>query len=282
MPELPEVETVMNGLRQFLLGKKIIRAKLFTPKIRNIVPKKIAIMLENHRVLNVYRRAKYMVFDMDDGHSVIVHLGMTGVFRTILPNQKKFEKDIHDHFLMQTEDGVEIVFRDPRRFGVLDILKTDEVSESKYLGHLGIEPLSRGFTAKKLHTELSRRSLPIKQAIMDQKIVVGVGNIYASEALFKSHIDPRRAANTLDESELATLVKNIKSVLREAIENGGSTLRDYRNIGGERGYFQMHFEVYDREGKPCPDCTCDWEKTGGIKRIVQGNRSTFYCAIKQR
>jgi formamidopyrimidine-DNA glycosylase len=282
MPELPEVETVMNGLRQFLLGKKITRAKLFTPKIRNIVPKKIPKTIEKHSVLNVYRRAKYMVFDFDNGYSMIVHLGMTGVFRTILPGQKKFEQDIHDHFLMQIEDGVEIVFRDPRRFGVLDVLKTDEVPQSKYLGHLGIEPLSREFTAKKLHADLVRRSLPIKQAIMDQKIVVGVGNIYASEALFMSHIDPRRAANSLDEQELSNLVKNIKSVLRAAIKNGGSTLRDYRNIGGERGYFQMHFGVYDREGKPCPDCTCDAEKTGGVKRIVQGNRSTFYCESKQR
>ncbi|HOO52209.1 MAG TPA: bifunctional DNA-formamidopyrimidine glycosylase/DNA-(apurinic or apyrimidinic site) lyase [Alphaproteobacteria bacterium] len=282
MPELPEVETVLSGLKQFMTDQKILEAKIFTKKIRNLVPKNMAKTLENKGVVGLYRRAKYIVIDLENNHSMILHLGMSGVMKTYLKDGKKFEKDRHDHLWLKMEDGNEIVFRDPRRFGVLDLLPTGEVSSSKYFSHLGLEPLSNEFSVKKLRAILSSRKVAIKQAIMDQKIVVGVGNIYASEALFKSGIDPRRAAYSLSLEEATLLVRNIKSILRLAIKNGGSTLRDYRNIGGERGYFQMHFSVYDREGRPCPDCTCNIEKTGGVKRIVQGNRSTFYCESKQR
>lgn len=282
MPELPEVETVLCGLRQVLEGQVISSVSVVTPKLRNMIPPLLPEILKNRRVQHMYRRAKYMVWDIDNGWSVIVHLGMSGVFRTVFPDQgdgERFQK--HDHLRLRLANGVEVVYRDPRRFGVLDLVPTGEVSESSYLAHLGAEPLERSFTARFLLKAIGGRKISIKQAIMDQSVVVGVGNIYASESLYLAGIDPQKAAFCVSFEEVERLVRAIRKVLVKAIEEGGSTLRDYRKIGGERGYFQTHFSVYDREGQPCSDCDCDVMQTGGVKRIVQGNRSTFYCPRKQ-
>ncbi|HNQ91484.1 MAG TPA: bifunctional DNA-formamidopyrimidine glycosylase/DNA-(apurinic or apyrimidinic site) lyase [Alphaproteobacteria bacterium] len=281
MPELPEVETVLSGLKQVFLNRTIVGVKINTPKLRNKIPLNLAPKLRNAKVIAASRRAKYMKLDLDNDHTLVVHLGMSGVLRTELANAKK-TKQTHDHLRLTLDNGTEIVYRDPRRFGVIDLVKTEEVDNSAYFRNLGPEPLSRKFSAAYLQKTFANKTVPIKQAIMDQKIVVGVGNIYASESLFLAKIDPRRVSKTLKISELEQLVSAIKKVLKHAIKEGGSTLRDYRNIGGERGLFQMHFSVYDREGKVCPHCTCNLKKTGGIKRIVQGGRSTFYCPQKQR
>ncbi|OIN87762.1 MAG: DNA-formamidopyrimidine glycosylase [Alphaproteobacteria bacterium CG1_02_46_17] len=282
MPELPEVETVLSGLKQILEGHVIKDARIYSPKLRNVIPERLRQTLVNQRVEGMRRRAKYMVWDLDNEQSIIVHLGMTGVFRTLLPSQEKYQHQTHDHLWMRLDNGLEIVYRDPRRFGVIDTCPTAQVDQSPYLAHLGIEPLDKKFTASKIYPLLAARKISIKQAIMDQELVVGVGNIYASEALFMAGIDPRKSAKDVGVEELDGLVKAIKKILKSAIKAGGSTLRDYRKIGGERGYFQTQFSVYDREGSACPDCTCKVNQTGGIKRIVQGNRSTFYCPRKQK
>ncbi len=165
---------------------------------------------------------------------------------------------------------------------MIDVIKTDALSTYKAIERLGVEPLGDDFNATTLKQKLSSRRIAIKVAIMDQSVVVGVGNIYASEALYLSSIDPTTPANLIDDKKLKILVNNIKKILKAAIESGGSTLRDYRRVGGETGYFQFHFSVYDRAGEACPDCTCSLKKTGGIQRIVQGGRSTFYCATLQK
>lgn len=281
MPELPEVETVLVGLKKILSGQTISHVKIYTPKLRNEIPKNLAAKLKNSKLVKATRRAKYMCLDLDNGHTLIAHLGMSGVFRIEPPFSPKAAQT-HDHLRFYLDNGTEIVYRDPRRFGVIDLLKTEKVKESSYFKNLGPEPLSKNFSTAYLQDVLVNKTVPIKQAIMDQKIVVGVGNIYASESLFMARIDPRRPSKSLKSDELDRLVTSINQVLKRAIKEGGSTLRDYRNIGGERGYFQAHFSVYDREGISCPHCSCNLKKTGGIKRIEQGGRSTFYCPEKQR
>ncbi|MBE2192017.1 MAG: bifunctional DNA-formamidopyrimidine glycosylase/DNA-(apurinic or apyrimidinic site) lyase [Alphaproteobacteria bacterium] len=282
MPELPEVETVLTGMKEFLLGQTIRDVKIFSPKLRNIIPKNLRKVVVNQRVLAMSRRAKYMLWTLENDQTIIIHFGMTGVFRTRVRPNEKYHPEKHDHVWFELEDGTELIYRDPRRFGVMDLCPNAQLEQSCYLNHLGYEPLDRSFSGRSLFDQIQRRKIAIKQAIMDQKLVVGVGNIYASESLFLAQIDPDRAANQLTYEEAVRLVSAIKKILKRAIRAGGSTLRDYRRIGGERGHFQASFSVYDREGQPCPDCQCDVKKTGGIKRIVQGNRSTFYCPTKQR
>lgn len=286
MPELPEVETVLSGLKQVMLGKTIVAAHVLSPQLRGPIPQRLGKFLSGKTVCAMLRRAKYMMWEFADcEESVVVHLGMSGVFRVIPADriQKSWKNDLqkHDHFLFDLEDGTRVIYRDPRRFGVIDLVKNEQRNASKYFVHLGVEPLSENFCTTRLQEAFRKKKLPVKQAIMDQKIVVGVGNIYASEALYKAGISPLREACSLSADETERLIHAIKSILGQAIENGGSTLRDYRKIGGERGYFQTHFSVYDRTGKACPDCICDLSGTGGIKRIVQGQRSTFYCPVKQ-
>ncbi|MFA7276297.1 MAG: bifunctional DNA-formamidopyrimidine glycosylase/DNA-(apurinic or apyrimidinic site) lyase [Pseudobdellovibrionaceae bacterium] len=277
MPELPEVETVMRGLRGAVQGLRIARVTLHAKSLRKALSPKLK-SLVGSRIQEFTRRAKYIVMTLDDGRYVLAHLGMTGAFNYI-PYEKSafYVRAKHDHVVIDFEDGSRLVYHDPRRFGMIDLLPEGSLQAHSALCDLGCEPLERQFTGVALYTLLQGRRIAVKQAIMDQKIVVGVGNIYASEALYWARISPLRPACALTLEECGTLVKAIKDVLRAAIRAGGSTLRNYRHVGGESGNFQVRLAVYDHAGKACPDCTCQVARTGGIQKIVQGGRSSFYC-----
>jgi formamidopyrimidine-DNA glycosylase len=286
MPELPEVETVVRGLRPHLAGQKIAQAQVFSTKIRIPIPKTLVSDLVGARILDVERRAKYIYVHLDRDITMVIHLGMTG---SVILTKNKADKTAtafaakrHDHLWVRFEDGTEIVFSDPRRFGVLTSMATKTLIEWPPIASLGPEPLDKKFTGEVLHARLKGRKTPIKVALMNQEIVVGVGNIYASEALFKAGISPLREAGTLSIAKVSLLVEAIKTVLKASIRAGGSSLRDYRQASGEVGFFQDKFSVYDREGLACPGCTCHVERTGGIKRLVQGGRATFFCPRKQK
>lgn len=283
MPELPEVETVMQGLIPFLHHQKIASITVRSPSLRIPIPKQKLQSLVGIKITSLVRRAKYILVHFENGKTAIFHLGMTGSFTVYPPaKHKNITLDRHDHIVMVTDKNDKIIFRDPRRFGMVDVIKTDSLSSYKAIERLGVEPLGDEFNVATIKQKLSSRRIAIKVAIMDQSVVVGVGNIYASEALYLSSIDPTTPANLIGDRHLKILVSNIKKILKAAIESGGSTLRDYRHVGGETGYFQFHFSVYDRAGEACPDCTCSLKKTGGIQRIIQGGRSTFYCATRQK
>lgn len=282
MPELPEVETVMQGLRPFLEGHTLTQIACRSPALRTLLPMAELQGLRGMRILPLRRRAKYILVPFAHGKTLVAHLGMTGSFTVFLPEQvPDMQLDRHDHVVITMEDGTTIVYRDPRRFGMMDVLASDTLSTAKYFADLGPEPLEDSFTAERLLTALRTRKSAIKPALMDQSVVVGVGNIYASEALYLSGIHPETPANQLSLERMAVLVQKMKAILTAAIQSGGSTLRDYRRVGGERGYFQFQFSVYDRAGQACPDCTCSLKRTGGIQRIVQSGRSTFFCPTKQ-
>ncbi|MBI1216115.1 MAG: bifunctional DNA-formamidopyrimidine glycosylase/DNA-(apurinic or apyrimidinic site) lyase [Alphaproteobacteria bacterium] len=280
MPELPEVETVCRGLEKALAGQKIAEVRLNRKGLRIPFPAGLK-RLGGAKILSVGRRAKYILMPLDTGQTVILHLGMSGRM-VITPEGAHYAPEKHDHMLLRMKNGTQVTFNDPRRFGLVDITPTNDVEKHRLFSHLGPEPLEKAFDADFLAEKLKGRKTDIKIAIMDQKIVVGVGNIYASEALFRAGIDPRRKAGALKRPEVEKLVAAIRAVLKAAIKAGGSSLRDYVQTDGELGYFQHRWAVYGKEGKPCKGCTCDAAKTGGIHRIVQGARATFFCPVKQK
>lgn len=279
MPELPEVETVVRGLRLPLTGRTIKAAKTYSLKIRTLIPANLAQALTGARILEVARRAKYILIHLDNDATLVIHLGMTGNLR--LTRGRTHTPLKHDHLWFRLDDDSAIVFSDPRRFGVVDLVRTTDLAEWKSLRDLGPEPLERVFTGQVLADILRGRKTPVKIALMKQENVVGVGNIYASEALFYAGISPLREAASVTAAEAELLCAMIKKVLRASIKAGGSSLKDYRQTSGDMGFFQNKFAVYDRAGAACPGCTCNVGKTGGIKRVVQGGRSTFYCPRKQ-
>lgn len=279
MPELPEVETVKNGIAAKLTGAEILSIKVRRFDMRIPIPKAIS-KLAGGRINSFDRRAKYLLINVEGGslpskHNVIIaHLGMSGRMTVFDSMPEALEK--HDHVIISTDKGV-LVFNDARRFGLVDVVSANQLNTHKSLAHIGVEPLSDEFTGDYLREVLKGRKTNIKQALLDQRIVAGIGNIYDCEALFRAKISPLRAAGDLNKKEADLLVKSLKDVLLEAIESGGSTLRDYKQSDGSLGYFQHNFAVYGKEGEKCPNCTC---KTS-IKRITQGGRSTFYCDKKQ-
>lgn len=279
MPELPEVETVCRGLRPVLEGAVLKDIILRRQNLRTAFPKNMAALLKNQQVIKLERRAKYILAHLENAHTLIIHLGMSGRM-LIMPDTRKPQK--HDHVIFETDNGARIVFNDPRRFGMMDVVETAALVTHKNLRHLGPEPLSKRFDVPYVVAALKPRKSAIKIAIMDQELVVGVGNIYASEALFEAGIHPARPAYSLSKNAITKLVAAIKNVLSRAIEKGGSSLRDYVQADGGLGYFQHEFAVYDRAGEACKGCTCSIKKTGGVKRMVQGGRATFYCSEKQR
>ncbi len=278
MPELPEVETVRRGLAPVLEGHRIERARLFRLDLRFPIPKGFAKRLTGRRVIGVERRAKYLLIRLEGAEVVISHLGMSGRYRIYKNAVDAPPLEPHDHLEIVTDAGAVVRYNDPRRFGILDLCRADALSEQKFLKDIGPEPLGNAFDGAVLAAGLAGRKTPIKVALLDQHVVAGVGNIYASEALYRAGISPRRSAATVKGERAARLANAIRAVLAEAIEAGGSTLRDHRQTSGELGYFQHRFAVYDREGEPCPGCDC---KTG-IRALRQGGRSTFYCAKRQR
>jgi formamidopyrimidine-DNA glycosylase len=278
MPELPEVETVCRGLAKALAGKRIVRFEQRRADLRTPLPQNLAAHLKGRHILDIKRRAKYILIALDKNETLLLHLGMSG--RMVITH-KPSELEKHDHLIFTFDNGARLHFNDPRRFGMCDLVKNKDLPRHKLLRHLGIEPLEPGLTPAWLAAKLKGKKTSIKDALMDQRLIAGIGNIYACEALFYAGIDPRRRAGKCSKEQIARLIPAIRKVLKAAIEAGGSSLRDYRQADGELGYFQHHFAVYDREGKPCPGCTCDVHKTGGIRRITQGGRSSFYCKVKQ-
>ena len=281
MPELPEVETVRRGLQPHLEGRRIARAEARRPDLRWPLPPDLVQVLTGARVTGLRRRSKYILADLEDRGSLLLHLGMSGRMLIEGEAQGEFHRDPailprHDHVVIWNDQGTRITFNDARRFGMVDLVAPG--AEHPLLAHLGPEPLSDEFTPEVLVRAFGGRRAPVKAALLDQRIVAGLGNIYVSEALHRAGIDPRRAAGRIGPARLAALVGHIRDVLIEAIAAGGSSLRDHRQASGELGYFQHSFRVYDREGAPCPSPGCP----GHIRRIVQSGRSSYFCALCQK
>jgi formamidopyrimidine-DNA glycosylase len=278
MPELPEVETVRRGLEGSVLGATIKKVTLRRENLRTAFPPGFAKSLAGRKITAISRRAKYLLFYLDADMVLIAHLGMTGRFSVVpeIPGEKGGNQfAAHDHVVLTLDDGRLLIYNDARRFGVMDICKREELKNHKLLAHLAPEPLGEEFTPGYLQKALGKRATPVKPALMDQKIVVGVGNIYANEALFMSGISPLRAANSIND-KIPLLISNIHNVLNNAIAAGGSTLRDFTHVSGESGYFQHNFHVYGRAGKPCPRCKSP------IISVRQAGRASFYCENCQK
>jgi len=276
MPELPEVETVRRGLAPALEGRVLTRVTAFRPDLRFPLPPDFAGRIQGKRVVSVTRRAKYLLIGLDDEAVILSHLGMSGRYRIYSEAPPPLET--HDHLEIVTDAGVTIRYNDPRRFGILDLTSRTESASHKLLAALGPEPLSNAFDGKALAAGLGDKRSAIKIALLDQRVVAGVGNIYASEALFRAGISPKRTARTVKGGRADKLAAAIRDVLTDAINSGGSSLRDHRQTSGELGYFQHSFAVYGKSGEPCPGCDCG----GSVRQFVQGGRSTFYCAKRQR
>lgn len=283
MPELPEVETVRRGLSPAMEGAVILSADVRRPDLRWPFPKNMAARLTGTTVTRLGRRSKYILADLDSEETLIIHLGMSG--RMLVSGLKlgSFHHDhpspeAHDHVVFDFDNGARVTFNDTRRFGAMDLAATDQINAHWLLAGLGPEPLGNAFTSDYLAGRLEGRKMPMKSALLDQKIVAGLGNIYVCEALHRAGIHPARLAGKVSFARLERLVPIIRDVLTEAISAGGSSLQDHRQASGELGYFQHSFAAYGREGAPCrmPDCT------GSIRRIVQSGRSTFYCGTCQR
>ena len=277
LPELPEVETVCRGLALKLEGKLLIRVEQRRKDLRFPLPLEFARRLTGRRIV---RRAKYMIWELDDGTAVIGHLGMSG--RMVLGEGWPEVLEPHDHLIFQVENGWCLRFNDARRFGMMDLHPLIELESHKLLKGLGPEPLGNAFNGPSLAASLKGKKTSIKAALLDQKVVAGLGNIYVSEALFRAGISPKRSAHTVQGDRAEKLAAAVKAVLTDAIAAGGSSLRDYVQTDGELGYFQKQWRVYEREGKACWRCNCDVAKTKGVKRITQVGRSTYYCPRKQK
>lgn len=297
MPELPEVETVRRGLEPALVGRRIKSVRLNRPDLRFPFPAQLAETVTGKRVTALRRRAKYILIELESGHALLVHLGMTGRFTVWPPDgavrnlgefyyveQAGHAGDgAHDHVVIDLDDGARVVYTDPRRFGFMDLVEPDGADHNRFLVGLGVEPLGNELHADFLGTALAGRRSPLKAALLDQRIIAGLGNIYVCEALYRAGLSPKRLSGSIvrkrgPSPRIEPLVHAIRSVIAEAIEAGGSTLRDYAHTDGSAGDFQQRFDVYDREGEACRTPGC----TSRIRRIVQSGRSSFYCPTCQR
>lgn len=285
MPELPEVETVCAGLAPAMEGYLLTHVETRRGDLRTPFPHDFVARTQGRKIRKVRRRAKYILADLDSGETLVIHLGMSGRMSVYAHGKKRklgnYVYDMapdgagtgkHDHVVFETDAPARIVFNDHRRFGLMALVDTKTLEDDKLFRNVGVEPLSEAFDAAYLAKALAGKKTPIKSALLDQRLIAGLGNIYVSEALFRSHISPKRLAGSIKRERIAPLVTAIKKVLKDAIAKGGSTLRDHAQATGDPGNFQHHFLVYDREGLPCKlDCK------GTVKRIVQAGRSTFYC-----
>lgn len=291
MPELPEVETVRRGLAPHLEGRRIKTVQLNRPDLRFAFPERFAARLTGTRFRALDRRAKYLLLPLDSEETLVIHLGMSGRLLILQPESREADEggapghfhfdtarlEQHDHVVITLEDGHRLVFNDPRRFGCMLLEKSGSLLDHPALAGIGVEPLGNAFNAEYLMARFKGRRTPLKSALLDQRHIAGLGNIYVCEALHRAHLSPERVAASLKDNEAALLVATIRDVLGEAIEAGGSTLRDFSHEDGSLGYFQHAFRVYGREGEACPTPGC----RGVIQRIVQSGRSTFFCAACQ-
>jgi formamidopyrimidine-DNA glycosylase len=271
MPELPEVETIRRALAARLPGRRFAAVVQRRPDLRFPLPERLPERLVGRRLLGFRRRAKYLLADLDDGLTVLLHLGMSGRLVFDGPAAER-----HEHLTFTFDDGTVLRFVDPRRFGMLGLAPTATLGAHPWLARLGLEPLAAGAGRGALAAALAGRRSALKLALMDQRVVVGVGNIYASESLFRARLSPFRPAGSLEPAEAGRLAEAVRAVLEEAIAAGGSSLRDYVQASGELGFFQNRFLVYDRAGLPCFGCA------GAVARVVQANRATFHCLTCQR
>lgn len=280
MPELPEVQTVCDGIKDFVIGARITNAKIINKKLRIEIPKSIE-KLSGTEIQQVRRKAKYIILELSNNKLLVIHLGMSGrltIDQNIIGDyyHKKSNYQKHDHLKISLDNGYTLTYNDTRKFGLIDLIDSSEESSYKYFKHLGYEPLSEKFTKQALEKICKTRTKNIKATIMDASLIVGVGNIYACEALFRAGILPERPAKTLSSKELERLRQAIISTLESAIKAGGSTIQDYANPNGEAGYFQHSFSVYDREDQECKICK------NKILRVKDSGRSTYYCKKCQK
>ena len=296
MPELPEVETVRRGLEPVMTGVRFTRVEQRRPDLRFPFPDDFAKRIEAQVLVRLGRRAKYLVGELDSGEALIMHLGMSGRFTIEQPDRAQAKVGIfahntgahsagaHDHVVFHLENGARVTYNDPRRFGFMDLVATDDLDTCKHFAAMGIEPLGNALNAAYLASRAAGRTADLKAFLLDQRHIAGLGNIYVCEALYRARLSPRRLAGCLatargkPSARADRLVPHIRGVLTDAIAAGGSTLRDYRAADGALGYFQHTFAVYGREGEPCPTPGC----RGKVQRITQAGRSTFYCGRCQK
>lgn len=306
MPELPEVETICRGLDKAITGLRIVGVRLNRQGLRKPFPTGMAAKLEGRKITAIERRAKYALIRLEGDFTLILHFGMSGRVHLlpcqakvgnggqknhgqfIEPGAHKCPPDKHDHLILQLSAAqndvcpiLEMRLNDPRRFGLCDLVANKDLPKHDLFKNLGPEPFSESFTPAYLGKVLSGKNTPLKSALLDQRVLAGLGNIYVCEALFRAGLSPLRRAKDCNMDEVRILVKSIKIVLAKAIDAGGSSIKDYVTASGELGYFQNQFAVYGKEGNSCKNCTCDVAKTGGVCRITQAGRSSFYCKTKQ-
>lgn len=279
MPELPEVETVKRGLEKIWPRKRFAKIQIHNRNLRTEIPLKLANELQGEKVSKILRRGKYLVIICEDT-AFVLHLGMSGSIKIYNANEE-FTPQKHDHVIFKMHDGYSVAYNDPRRFGMLYLTDKKAWEKEKPFCLMGPEPLENNFNGDVLYERLKKKKAPIKAALLDQNIVAGLGNIYVCEALYRSRISPKRRADMVTEKESDRLAREIRNVLNDAIESGGSSLRDHKLTDGSLAYFQHHFDVYDREDEICKSCRKKKIKIPCVKRIVQAGRSTFYCSNTQ-
>ena len=276
MPELPEVETIKEAMRKAVNGNKIESVTIYNRHLRCDIPANFEKFLCGTKVNHIYRIAKYALMELDNGYTVIWHFGMSGKVRIIKEKNLNLEK--HDHVVIRTSENT-IIYNDPRRFGMILLCNTNKLNENPLFCHLGLDPFDENLTESYLSEKLTHKRVPIKVALLDQSIISGIGNIYASEALYDARISPLRESCSLTKKELRKLIESIRFILDKAIAAGGSTLHDYHRPDGSIGYFQFQHCVYGKDGQKCPHCIC---KKDRIIKIVQTGRSTYYCEHLQK
>ena len=278
MPELPEVETIKTAMERSIGKATIQNVCIYNKNLREKIPDDLPLKVTGAKILAYERRAKYILIHLDNGICLIWHLGMSGQIKI---SDKKLPKEKHDHVVMQTDNGF-ITYHDARRFGMFTYFDEKNGAKPKFLEGVGPERFDERIDGKYLQQKFRSKKTAIKVALLDQSVIVGIGNIYASESLYEARILPTRPANSLSLPECSRLIKKVREVLQKAIAAGGSTLRDYQKPDGSLGYFQHMHCVYNKTGQACPDCRCNIKKTGGIQKIVLGGRSTFFCPSLQK
>ena len=277
MPELPEIETVKLGIEKTVLGSVIISTKLFRRDLRFPVKENLEKSILNKRILGVGRRSKYLLFFLNKKTTLVLHLGMSGKIDVSIKSENEYKAKKHDHLIISFDSGFLLIYNDPRRFGFVETIEGDHTNYQRFK-NLGIEPLSKKFNGKYLWLKIKSSSRTLKNILMDQKVVAGLGNIYVSEALWDSRIKPTRVGKNMSLTDSNKLVVSIKKVLDKAIKFGGTTLKDFRQVGGEVGYFQNKLQVYGKEGQACFRRKCK----GTVEKTIISGRSTFYCSTCQK